>query len=824
MNLEKLEEAINRISNGGAVCFLGAGFSIGGFDSNGDPIPDTQKLEAEIAALIDDDDEPGNFMELADFCESDPELKIKLRNLLVKRLTFTVPSPFQKKILQVPWRAVFTTNFDDIPETIIGEKYGQVIRPRDEVSKLEARKKPIYHLHGRARDFLEGEVSANIVLSETNFLDLKGANKDLHSALVNEVMNANQVVFIGYSLKDAEIARRIFSINESLKSKSIVITREGAKQRSIARLEKFGDVFPIGVQGFAARIPKGLTPQINRTSDRQLAFVNKITPTISSNEIKRENVDSMILTGDFNHNLFARQLAENKPEETYIVRRKKKVEKIFKSFSDGTNKFVVSSDIGNGKTTFLNELSVSAYERGYSVYNVDSKIGDTFDELIYLLGQDGLQLFIVDDLIRRRNIVEFIAKRLSGMSILVSGDGRGFEESYTGRMGQILNGAYGVVDLNVLDSEEISDWDSFLERWGLWGEQKSLTEHQRKDFLKNDCGSENRGIILSIFKRSRLAEKIDNIVNFFINRHPEHMLAFIGVLIASLCQKHVEWERVVDWLNINEIKFENDLKKSDVFDFLAGSKKWHDFTSSQLADHIFRQASSGKYNFDPDILIDVYTRIVRETAYSSNDLRSGYDSSENLKELLKFRFLTRIFGNDKNFRNIKAIYEKLSSIPRLRNNDQFYLQYAMACMELDDLDNASEYIQSALGIAKKRGLEYKNTQIVDQHIRLRLLINTKSKAGFNEKEMIDAIKDLREALKDVSVDERVYPLRSAMLLEDFIDKWIDDFTLEFRGHLTAIVKEMQSRLAEGKLTRVMRGEEAVIAKALRNCSIVLSNA
>lgn len=824
MNLEKLDEAINLISTGGAVCFIGAGFSIGGYDCNGDPIPDTQELEGEIASLIDDDDEPGNFMELADYCESDPELKIKLRNLLVKRLTFTTPSSFQKKILSAPWRAVFTTNFDDIAETVIGEKDSQVIRPRDAVSKLEAKKTPIYHLHGRARDFLEGEVSANIVLSETNFLDLKRANKDLHSALINEVMNANQVVFIGYSLKDAEIARRIFSINESLKSKSIVITRDGAKPRSIARLEKFGEVFPIGVEGFSKKIPDDLSPMINRTSDLQLAFVNKIVPSISTSEIIREDIDAMILTGEFDYDKFARQLAENKSDETYIVRRSKKVDRVFKSFSEGINKFVVSSDIGNGKTTFLNELAVSAYARGYSVYNIDSKIGATFDELLFLLAQDGLQLFIVDDLIRRRNIVEFIAKRLTGMSVLVAGDGKGFEDSYSGRMGQVLNGAYSSIDLDSLHTSEIADWDDFLERWGLWGEQKSLTAEHRQHFLKVDCGAENRGIILSIFKRSRLAEKIDNIVHFFLNRHPEHMIAFIGVLISSLCQKHVQWERVVDWLNINEVKFENDIRESDVFDFLSGTKNWHDFTSSQLADHIFRQASTGKYNFDPDKLIEVYTKIVRETAYSSNDSRSGFDSSENLKELLKFRFLTRIFGNDKNYRNIKAIYAKLSSIPRLRNNDQFYLQYAMACIELDDLENADEYIQSALGIAKKKGLDYKNTQIVDQHIRLRLLKNTRTSGSYDEKEIIDTIKDLSRAIKDVPFDERVYPLRSAMLLEDFIDKWVDDFDAEFRDQLKLIVREMRDRLAEGKLVRVMRGEEKVISKAISNCSIVLSNA
>jgi hypothetical protein len=39
---------------------------------------------------------------------------------------------------------------------------------------------------------------------------------------------------------------------------------------------------------------------------------------------------------------------------------------------------------------------------------------------------------------------------------------------------------------------------------------------------------------------------------------------------------------------------------------------------------------------------------VRETAYSSNDPRSGFDSRENLKELMRYRFLTRLFARMEN--------------------------------------------------------------------------------------------------------------------------------------------------------------------------------
>ena len=143
-----------------------------------------------------------------------------------------------------------------------------------------------------------------------------------------------------------------------------------------------------------------------------------------------------------------------------------------------------------------------------------------------------------------------------------------------------------------------------------------------------------------MFAHSRIADRIKDIVSFFNNKYPQHRRAFVAILISSLCQDHVDWARIVDWLKIDEAQLKKDMRREAVFNFTANSRDWHKFTSSQLAHHIFT-----KFRFEEDLLVDVYTQIVRETAYASSDPRSGFDSRENLKELMKFRFLTKIFGD-----------------------------------------------------------------------------------------------------------------------------------------------------------------------------------
>jgi hypothetical protein len=122
---------------------------------------------------------------------------------------------------------------------------------------------------------------------------------------------------------------------------------------------------------------------------------------------------------------------------------------------------------------------------------------------------------------------------------------------------------------------------------------------------------------------------------------------------------------------------------------------------------------------DRDTLLNVYSAIVLGTSESSGGQYLGGSFRENLKELLKFRFLTRLFGDDSGaVILIGQVYRRLSDAQYIRNNPQFWLQYAMSRMEVDDLDSAETYLNTALGLATARGKEYSPFQILDQRARL----------------------------------------------------------------------------------------------------------
>ncbi|MCA2411538.1 SIR2 family protein [Rhizobium leguminosarum] len=191
-----LQEAINDICSGSAVCFVGAGYSWGATDASGASIPSVSDLCSEICKFPGMEDGVGaQLTDLAEFCQDDPTLKQRLITHLIKRLTHCSPSPAHKLVMGMPWRAVFTTNFDDVAERALAPLNPLVVTPVSDARNLRANRKPLYYLHGRALDLLEGVNDPGLVLSETNYLEIRQKNKNLYAALENEVHSASRIFF-----------------------------------------------------------------------------------------------------------------------------------------------------------------------------------------------------------------------------------------------------------------------------------------------------------------------------------------------------------------------------------------------------------------------------------------------------------------------------------------------------------------------------------------------------------------------------------------------------------------------------------------------------
>lgn len=797
------KEAFALAANGGAICFLGAGFSLLATDSDNKPLPSTFDLASELRLMSGmDAKNQASLSDLAEYCESDPDLRKKLQVLLVKRLTKTKPKEFHRDILSIPWRSIFTTNFDDVVEMALPESRIDVFTPSLKPAPVLSGKTPLYYLHGRALDILQKDTPPSLVLSETNYLNMRDENRTLFSRLTNDISCARAIILVGYSIRDLDIARAFFVASEDIKNKTYIFCAPDEDAVGMKRLSKFGTVIPIGTES-ASKYAKSAQICCG-TSIETFSFIDEYKPSSSpSDDIEMSDVERLIISGSFDTTKFEQQILDSSGSSLYCVERKSSIQSILDSETQ-IRRFIVTSNLGNGKSLFLEQLAYRAFRRGMGVYRISTNINEIYAEIERVCEKQHPYLFIIDDVVRYRTIAKFIGVRLNSLGVLVCTTRSESEHSVFDIHQTDLGGAITEISLDNLDDGELAVWDALLERWGLWESRVADPTATRIRFLKRDCGGENRAIVLSVFRNSKIAEKIDNIVSYFLKHHPQHEKAFVAILISSLCQQHVRWSNVVDWCQIDEFSLKNDVVNSEVFDFLQKTTgSWHLITSSQLAAHILNTRG---HQIAQQTIVDVYTKIVRETAYSANDSRSGLDYRENLKELMRYRFLTRLFGESgESMPLIASVYKKLSSVEKIRQYDQFWLQYAMSRLEAGDVENAERYLNVALGIARSKGEGYSPHQIIDQLVRLLFQKNSITKDRFNRREIDDAIRYMRDRATKRD-QEVIFQLRAVPHIHRFVERHADDIDNSLRLALIDILEQILVSAKSGIAPGAKKGE------------------
>lgn len=103
------------------------------------------------------------------------------------------------------------------------------------------------------------------------------------------------------------------------------------------------------------------------------------------------------------------------------------------------------------------------------------------------------------------------------------------------------------------------------------------------------------------------------------------------------------------------------------------------------------------------------------------DLRGSWDFDEKelYKALIRFSFIERILSENVKIETLRTYYEELKyEIPGLKNDPQFWLQYAMCYIAHKDYPKADQLLNTAYGLAEA---SYNTHKIDNQKARLLLL-------------------------------------------------------------------------------------------------------
>nr|WP_320142655.1 SIR2 family protein [uncultured Cohaesibacter sp.] len=824
------DSAIQKIKLGRAICFLGAGFSRGAIDASGRPIFGERELREELFRISGEAfDEYTPLADIANYCQKKNEKTSQaLSQTVLERFTLVQPTEYQKEILSQPWRSTFTTNYDDIPEQVWHGEHIQIFSPIDpEKTLLSGRR--LFYMHGRGRDIRQRDIDPCLILSSSEYAKSNKSHQKLRDYFTNEMATSEAIVFIGYSAHDLDSTRSLASIGGHVKERTIFIEAPDIRPIDRIRIEEYGTIAPIGTQGFAKALRETHVPEVLSIRPR---LVREITldesARTSPKEASDKDIHQQLLTGIFNSNTYISQIQNekdaNKTSPSCVIRHEK-LERTFQLLKSGNMRIVVTADIGNGKSFFLRQVEQRGLDEGYRVFRIDGAGTEYSTELQSLFQKKEKKLFIVDDSVRYRYQIELIGKRINGDCGLIISNSIGIDKIGIYDLREVVNGQVFEVSLDKMTTQEVNAWAAYLDRWGLWGVSLGgSNDTEKRDYIIRECGAEVRSVIVGTYKNAKIANRISNIVDFFLvnSKDKNNLYAFIGAIITSLVDKHVAWKNVVDWLGVNEKKFIKELQESRVNEILIQENEGFVLPSKQLAR--FFLETDVLDTIEANDIADIYVSIVLGTARQLTDPRHAAIARQNLKELMRFRILILLFGESNGgLQVIASIYNKLSSDRYIQKIDQFWLQFAMARMADEDLELAETYLNNAMGIAKGHGQGWETKQIEDQLDRLWLRKAIVSVSPNND-ELMKAIKHLEEGIRK-SDGDIIYPLRSAKLIDELLEKHIDEIDLDTCQKLGSLVKTMRDAIGKtGRLPGSERGESEVLRKHIRNIGLILQGA
>lgn len=709
-----LIQGIHHIIDGNAVILFGAGASYGAKNAYGDfPSGSDLALSLYKKCNITPDDKH----DLQDAAQSFEEM-FSSANLITEIRSLLTCASFTKShetIFSLPWMRYYTTNYDDVA-LLAARKRGVHLTPVTLSSSIKPNldaENLCVHINGHIGKLNdetlhhEFKLTAISYLSEANIL-----NSQWGDFLSTDLETAKCVIVLGLSLKyDLDLNKILY--NSDLIKKTIIITSPSATENAEAKLKRFGTVLKIGVDGFAHAIEEEQTnysPQIATPTDRLYsAFAYEYRKKRVTTEPVPEDIFNLFLCGKYSDTLFKRK------NGTYCGLIDRAVfANIRNDILSGKRFVFIHADMGNGKTACLHELRYSLSNDNIHIFtlmNADSKKISEEISAIYTLSKSDSVLMIIDDYINYMDILRKCAVRDNGkvQFVLTARSALNYN-----KMPNILDtfgvkeNASAVYDINRLESEELRQCVTMFDRYGLFGRRASLSAEKKCAYLASRKGGacKFQTIMLDVICSKFMQKKVTNLVETIKNTSKQYHSAVLLILLIKIMNLRLSTS---DIERISDISLTTDalFKSNPAIRELISFNQTNDFALKApiTARFVLQNVS------DPESIIEclyslaLYSKKYSDTPKYSNILTSIVSYSH-------INSFLRGFNNPEIF--LTSYYDKLSGIDYYTNNNFFWLQYAISCIETQKFDRAQRYLNNAYGLIPENFVPF---QINNQQAR-----------------------------------------------------------------------------------------------------------
>jgi hypothetical protein len=806
----ELQNAIKTIFEGNSLLFTGAGFSLSATNMNGTNFKSAyylaENLYKECGENNDGDLENAVDIFLDKFGE------IKLIEFLKNEFTVSTLSNELSVYGQVNWKRIYTTNYDNVIEAAY-QKFGKVITPVTLTDRsIDYNKQNVcIHLNGNITNLNQSTLNSEFKLTNVSYLTQAFLESEWINLFSMDLSTADSVFFVGFSMKyDLDIKRLIYA-NPELKDKTFFIVAKNESASSLRLLAKFGTPIPIGVEEFSEKIINEKKAYIPPITKLEHYFSFKKTEISSKHllpVVKDSDIFNLFVNGISNENLlyYSLQLPEKYPY--YIFRSK--FEKILEQLEHGEKNFVLHSDMGNGKSLFLNGLKIYLYQKGYKVYEYYKFYSPVYRELETICNNsDDKTILILDSYTNDWQLLDVI--KLHGKDLILITTERSLIFDATGDKLETIIGEYSVYDINSLDSKEIDTISEVFNIYGFWQQMSSAPIHIKRKFIENTCRKEFRVLLLKLLDSPDILHRFESIITDIKGKKGFYD-ALVFVLISNVYGFDLDLENLAYTLGYDVINNSSFVRNPQIREFIDFEKGIITIKSSILSTIILSKI------VDSYILVDTILKI-----FIKLDKHNSQQPYRNiLKSFVSFSNLQRILDKtDRSYKyNMLRFFEGIRNTDFCQKNPHFWLQYAIEKLSEREYPTAKTYFETAYSYANN--ITGYDTYQIDNHFA-RYILEFAIESGQKD-DCLDDFMKAHRILMDPLHEKIVkyYPFRVAQNYLPFYTKFFDDFNDSQKAIFLQACEQLLEKI-ERYVVRVPKYSNSKDVKTARaNFNFILS--
>jgi tetratricopeptide (TPR) repeat protein len=375
-------------------------------------------------------------------------------------------------------------------------------------------------------------------------------------------------------------------------------------------------------------------------------------------------------------------------------------------------------------------------------------------------------------------------------------------------------GESAIFDLNKLENVEVAEMRTILDVNGLWGENSKLSDKDKRRLLveRQKGNRELQGIMLGILQSTSMRDRIAEVVQNIKNMSDEYFEILILALLIKVMSLNIRANDMSKILNVGialDTRFTNDSNVQEILEFSSGEAEFK-LRSAVTANEILKELDCN----------EMIIKVLSQTAIYANRYFRIERYENVLKNIISYShvktFLTKS-GQKEAF--LINYYDCLKELDYYKENSFYWLQYSIACTNVERYDLAQTYLDNAYSWFRNSE-KVVPFQIDTQQAKLNLLLIEKRRTKDVKGKFIQA----HELLMKPIVSDKDNPVKQIMNFRSYTKKTIKDQMLNggYRKEYYSCCAEAYNKVNEYLKNQHVKSDEhnfKELSKKLLKCSV-----